>query len=178
MGWPTPYAKAAVALASQAGAGQLAQLAQDVAQIGQLLQTSADVRGALLHPRWRTKRVALVNALAAKMRLSELGTALWRLLAQHSRLAAFAQLQAAVEQHIDGALGQVRAQVRTATATDAPAQAALHAALQGLVPDKSLVLAWLVDSSLLAGFRVRIGDLLIDTSLQTGLARLSQHLSD
>ena len=93
--------------------------------------------------------------------------------AEGSRVEAIPDAVDAYAELIDEAEGTLKAQVSSAAPLDSATQQGIASALEGILK-KKVVLESSIDSSLLGGFVVRVGNYLVDLSLKTRLDALSE----
>jgi F-type H+-transporting ATPase subunit delta len=97
-------------------------------------------------------------------------------LATRGRIDRLRDIGAAYRDLVDGDLGRVRAQVRTAVPLTAQERLALAARLGRALGGKQVLLEEVVDRNLLGGFIAQVGSLVLDGSLDDQLARLRERV--
>jgi F-type H+-transporting ATPase subunit delta len=107
--------------------------------------------------------------------LSQEGKNLVRLLAENTRLALIPEILSLFKQYQATAQGTLEVDVETAYALEAEQQTQLATALQARLGRK-VILQSRIETSLIGGFRIRAGDLVIDGSVAGQLDQLSQSL--
>jgi F-type H+-transporting ATPase subunit delta len=167
-----PYAKAVFELARDGGnfadwSAQLATLAE--------ITANADVRRALTQPGVARSRLAEA-VIAAGKSFDAKAKALVQLLASNGRLAAAPAIAAQFERLRAEAESRAAVEITTA-ATVGEAEKAKLATAVGKRLNRAVDIVWNIDESLIAGARIRAGDLVIDGSAQGELERLKAALS-
>lgn len=170
------YASALFELARDGKA--LKGLEKDVDALDAALSASADLRDLIASPIYsREDQAAAIAAVAAKMKLSDLVANTLALMAQKRRLFVLPQLLTALRGMIAEAKGEVTAEVASAVAlTDAQA-AALAETLKARV-GKTVKLKSSVDPSLIGGLVVKVGSVMIDTTIRAKLAALQNAMKE
>jgi F-type H+-transporting ATPase subunit delta len=167
-----PYAKAVFEMARDAGRYQdwsaiLTGLADAV--------RDPQVAAWIGHPALGRGQVADELIAAVGDRLDQQGRNLLKLLAEYDRLklapaiaAEFEVLRAQAERRID-------VEIATAAAVDESQKAMLIDAIKRKL-GREVTVTWTLDASLLAGARIRAGDMVIDASVTGELDRLRHAL--
>ncbi|MFQ5519860.1 MAG: ATP synthase F1 subunit delta [Candidatus Methylomirabilia bacterium] len=168
------YARPLLVLASEAGA--LESVGQELEQASQAIFGHRDLVDLLLRP-WiaGARKRAVVREVARRLNMSTLLEDFLGLLAVRSRVDYLPDIAQLYRQLADEALGRARATVRSSVALNEGEQQALGAEL-GRRIGKQVVVESVVDNTLLGGFVVHIGSLVLDASLEAQLARLREHL--
>jgi F-type H+-transporting ATPase subunit delta len=170
------YASALFELARDGKA--LKGLEKDVDALDAALSGSADLRDLIASPIYsREDQAAAIAAVAAKMKLSDLAANTLALMSQKRRLFVLPQLLTSLRGMIAEAKGEVTAEVASAVAlTDAQA-AALAETLKARV-GKTVKLKSSVDPSLIGGLVVKVGSVMIDTTIRAKLAALQNAMKE
>jgi F-type H+-transporting ATPase subunit delta len=170
------YASALFELARDGDA--LKGLETDVDALDAALSGSADLRDLIASPIYsRDDQAAAIQAIAGKMGLSGLVANTLALMAQKRRLFVLPQLLTALRGLIAEAKGEVTAEVASAVAlTDAQA-AALAETLTSRV-GKTVKLKSSVDPSLIGGLVVKVGSVMVDTSIRAKLAAMQNAMKE
>ncbi len=170
------YASALFELARDGNA--LDGLEADVDALEAALSGSADLRDLIASPIYsREDQAASIAAVAAKMGLSTLAANTLALMAQKRRLFVLPQLLTSLRGKIAEAKGEVTAEVASAVAlTDAQA-AALADTLKARV-GKTVKLKASVDPSLIGGLVVKVGSVMVDTTIRAKLAALQNAMKE
>ena len=167
------YASALFELARDGKA--LKGLEKDVDALDAALSSSADLRDLIASPIYSREDQAA--AVAAKMKLSDLVANTLALMAQKRRLFVLPQLLWSLRGMIAEAKGEVTAVVASAVAlTDAQA-AALAETLKARV-GKTVKLKSSVDPSLIGGLVVKVGSVMVDTSIRAKLAAMQNAMKE
>ncbi len=167
-----PYAEAIFRQAEQTK--QLNQWVLMLDSLGLVLADAA-LQAALTNPGMtREQKAELMLAIVGEV-LNQEGKNLVRLLAQNMRLALIPEIQHLFKQYQAAAQGTVDIDLATAFSLDAEQQTQLVSVLQTRL-GRDVELQSRVDASLIGGFRLRAGDLVIDGSVAGQLNQLSQAL--
>jgi len=166
------YASALFELASEAGS--VTAVEGDLAQLGEAINASDDLRAATTNPQLsRTEQGNAASAIAKHLKLSELTTSFLGVLAGNRRLAKLPDMIAAFKAIAAAQRGEVTATVTSAHPLSSEQIATLKnklTARQG----RTVMLTADVDPDLLGGLVVTIGSERIDASIRTRLNSLSQ----
>lgn len=167
------YAKALFELAQQQNT--IAEVEQQLKLVVQALDGDASISSFLGFPNIdTTKKTALIKgALSGKISDAVLNTL--ELLIARGRHEAIGAVYEAYTKIAGEALGQAQATVYTAKLLNADELAKVVEKFSA-VAGKKIVAEQVVDSSLLGGVQVRIGDRLYDGSLSGKLSRLEKSL--
>jgi F-type H+-transporting ATPase subunit delta len=168
------YAKALHAAAAEAGAGEAA--GRELAVFLGVLQANHQALDVLARP-WIKPgdRRAAALTLAQRAGCGKLVQDFVALVAERGRLDHLVAIVAAYQELVDAALGQVRAQVRTAVALTDAEKDQLVRHLQSQL-GKQIILEETLDTNLLGGFVAQVGSLILDGSLDGQLARMRERL--
>ncbi|MSV28674.1 MAG: ATP synthase F1 subunit delta [Bryobacterales bacterium] len=140
------------------------------------MKESVELRNALLSPAVAPARKrAVIARLAEMMPLCREVKNFLMVLIDHRRSGALSEVIASFEAEIDGRLGVVRADVRSAQALSADQVQALAAEL-ARVTGKKVKLDPKVEPELIGGVQVRIGSTVYDGSVQGRLDALGRQL--
>ncbi len=172
-----PYAKAVFGLAQQAG--DFAGWSDALGKITAVVSNPA-IAGLLNSPQLTaTELASSVNDVVGQLGASSAGDKVGNfvnLLAENRRLGLIADIAAQFEVLRNEAENSVDAVMRSATQ---PTDAQVEAVRQGLEKKlgRDVKLSVVVDESLLGGALIQAGDLVIDGTVKTKLARLSSSLA-
>jgi len=170
------YATAIFDLARQEGA--LTELAADIDALEAALAASADLRGVVASPLLsRADQQHAVVAVAKAMGLSLIASNTLALMAQKRRLFVLPQMIADVRARIAEEKGEMTAEVSAATALTAAQSKHLAATLKARF-GKDVKLKTAVDGSLIGGLVVKLGSMMIDTSVKAKLAALQNSMKE
>jgi F-type H+-transporting ATPase subunit delta len=168
------YARALFELGDEAG--QLDAVTRQVESFASTYASNPELRGVLDNPLVEPgDREAILRAVAGRLGLGQVVLNAVRLMARRHRLGALPDVARALVRLADERLGIVRAEVTSAV----PLPDAFCARLQGLLEQRTqrkVVLDRQLDPSLIAGVVTRIGDHVIDGSLEGRLAVLERQL--
>jgi len=169
------YAKALFGLAKDER--RLADVREEVERFAELLDTHADLRGALqqpLHP--AHERKAVVKALAGPAQQSDLLINFYSFLIDQRRLVDFQAICEEFERLADEDAGLTTAEVVAASPMDERRRDRLRRALSERT-GREVRLEVTVDPELIGGAVAKVGDLVFDGSLRTQLSQLRANLT-
>lgn len=170
------YATAIFDLAREAGA--LTALAADIDALEAALAASADLRGVVASPLLsRAGQEHAVVAVAKAMGLSAIARNTLALMAQKRRLFVLPQMIVDVRARIAAAMGEMTAEVTAVTALTAAQSKQLAATLKARF-GKDVKLKTAVDGSLIGGLVVKLGSMMVDTSIKAKLAALQNSMKE
>jgi F-type H+-transporting ATPase subunit delta len=168
-GFTRPYVDALLAVAGSPAA--VAALLPDLEAFSRALGAAADLREVLRNPAVdRAAKVALLDAVAARLGTAPLAARLLRVLLANRRLPHLAEVVAAIRARLDREENVVEAQVRSARPLESGDAEALRKALEGRTR-RTVRLVSEADPVLLGGFVVKVGSEVYDASLSTRLQR-------
>ena len=164
------YATAFFALALEQD--QLDQLAEELNDLGGLMDASADLARLVRSPIvTRADQGAAMAAIITRAGMSNLVGNLVGLMAQNRRLFALKDTIAAFQTLVAGHRGEVSAEVTSASELKPTHLSAVKEALKKIV-GRDVALETTVDPSLIGGLIVKVGSRMIDNSLRTKLENL------
>ncbi len=168
-----PYARAAFEEAQSAA--QLEEWSQSLQAAAAVVQDSrvADLLG---NPHVTPEQLAALVSGIAGATIGARGANFVRTLAGNGRLAYLPEIATLFETFKDQAQGVADVTVTSATSLDAAQQQKLAAALEKRLK-KKVRLHSTIDPELIGGAIIRSGDLVIDGSLSTRLARIAYELT-
>jgi F-type H+-transporting ATPase subunit delta len=176
LGIAARYAQALFELAREDGA--LAALEADAEAMGAALKGSPDLAAMIASPViGRAEQGAAIAAVAEKMGLSALFANTLALMAAKRRLFVLPQLVADVQRRIADEKGEVTAEVTSAVTLSAAQSKKLIATLKAS-SGKDVKLKTSVDDSLIGGLIVKLGSVMIDTSIKAKLASLQNAMKE
>jgi F-type H+-transporting ATPase subunit delta len=168
------YARALFELADESG--QLEAITREMGSLAETYAGSLDLRAVLDNPLVEPEqRATVLGAVAERLGVSQLGLNAVRLLAQRRRLAALPDVARSLVRLADDKMGVVRARVASATPLSESFRARLVALLEQRT-HKQVLLDLTVDPGLIAGVITRIGDHIIDGTLDGRLKALERRL--
>ncbi len=141
-----------------------------------VIDGSPDLRDVLSNPVYsKEQRRAIVQQLAAALRLDEAPTSLLLLLGDRNRLGYLPSVVTAFREQADQQLGRLRARVTSAVALE-PAAAQAMADKLSQATRAQVLLDRAVDPALLGGVVAQVGNLVYDGSVRTQLEDLRRTL--
>ena len=168
------YAKALVQLGSEEGL--VDRFREELAGINTTFMANADLRAAFANPAFTAEqKKEIMQALVTKSACSELVGNFLLLLVDKNRVAFLSQIVQTYETLADDQSGVIRPVIRTAFALDDSQVASIQGALEKKT-GKKVVPQVTVDSSLLGGVVIQIGDTAFDSSVKTQLKRIQDIL--
>lgn len=168
------YAQALFELGEESG--QLAKMAEKLADFAQVYDESKELRSALANPVFgREERRGLLSALARKLDVPDFAEKALLLMADRRRLAAVPAMSRRLTEMVDRKEGILRASVTTASKMPESYYASLTTKLSEATK-KKIVLTRAVDEALVGGAIARIGDALIDGSIRGKLQVMERKL--
>jgi len=151
-------------------------LVSDVTKIAETFASSADLRAALLNPEVaHTARKAILTEICAKLAVGKTARNATLLLGDRNRVALLPEIAHMLREMNDAQKGLLRAEVTTAVALSDAFYQKLLATLER-ISKKRVVLDKKHDPALIGGVVLRIGDLVLDSSLKTRLDGLKHAL--
>jgi F-type H+-transporting ATPase subunit delta len=170
------YALALFELSKDAKA--LTALETDLDLLSGALSESRDLRSMIGSPLLgREDQSRAIAAVAAKLGLSKLMSNTLALMASKRRLFVVPQLLSDLRTRIAAEKGEVTADVTSATKLTAAQASKLAEALKAKV-GKDIKLNATVDESLIGGLIVKLGSVMIDTSVKARLAALQNAMKE
>jgi F-type H+-transporting ATPase subunit delta len=167
------YAQALIELVE----ADAAQIAGKLGQFHKLVEANPALKEVLSSPAFRMEeRRRVLDQVIKQLGWGHpLDRFLWYLV-EHRRVALLEAIVETFTSMLDEREGKIRVRVESAKSLDSTEEASLKKALaDGL--KKQVVMEPTLDPSLLAGLRVRIGDLVVDGSLKTQLDSLKNVLT-
>jgi F-type H+-transporting ATPase subunit delta len=170
------YAAAVFELVKEANG--LSKLEANLDDLTAALEGSAELRDLLQSPVYsRDAQGAAITAIAQKMGLEASMTNVLGLMAQKRRLFAVPQLIARLRDKIADEKGEVTAEVVSATALSAAQATKLAETLKANV-GRDVKINATVDESLIGGLVVKVGSMMIDTSVASKLNSLQNAMKE
>ena len=156
----------------------LTALETDVDLLSDALTASADLRFMIASPLLgRDDQTRAMGTVAAKLGVSTLTANTLALMASKRRLFVLPQLLSDLRDRIAAEKGEMTADVTSATKLSAAQSTKLAAALKAKV-GKDIKLNATVDESLIGGLIVKLGSVMIDTSVKALLASLQNAMKE
>jgi len=174
----TVYARSLFELGIDAGRqGKVLELAEELDQICDLLVSDKRIGLFFSSPIIDINKRS--NALSAIFtnKITDLTLRFLLILNSKGRLYYLQQIAAAYDQLVQEAMGRIEVDVFTPVAIDAELLATIKQRVHDLL-GKAPVIHSYVDSAMLGGIKLHIGDKLIDGSVQTKLRRLSERIQN
>ena len=170
------YAIALFDLANEAKT--LDKVAQDIATLSALLETSADLKGLTLNPVFSTdEKSRAILAVVKAAEIDKLVTNFVGVVAKNGRLDQLENIISEFNRILAHHNGEVSASVVTAHKLTKTQLDALKVKLKSMV-GSDVNVDTDEDASLLGGMVVKIGSRMIDSSLKTKLANLEESMKE
>jgi len=170
------YAKALYALGKKKGDAELAVYGKDLDALTEVLEAAPVLLKVFANPvvGAEEKKSALM-AVVEKLSLSPMVRNFLGLLAEKERLSYLPEIAAYFKTLLDASLGVVRGKLMTAVALAEPRQDEIKAKLESQT-GKKLELTFGVDSSILGGVVLKVGDKVLDASIRAQLEILKDQI--
>ncbi len=170
------YARALFSLGRQKGLPELEKFGADLAVLRSALELSPDLAKVFRTPAFSAdEKQRLVGALAKKLDLGLPVRNFCLLLADKDRLAQLSAIADVYKELLDAEKGVLRGELITAVELDAGKRGALLEQLEKKAGRK-LELSFAVDSSVLGGVLLKVGDRVMDASLRAQLSILKDNI--
>jgi F-type H+-transporting ATPase subunit delta len=172
----TVYAKSLFELASDAGGNdKIVEIADELEQVCELMRQNNETRLFFTSPIIDVpKRGETLSAIFSN-RITDLTLRFLLVLNNKGRLSHLEPISVAFDLLVQESFGRVDVDVFTPTAIDADSINTIKDKVQSML-GKEPILHPYVDKAMLGGIKLRIGDQLIDGSVQTKLRRLSESI--
>lgn len=168
------YAKALVQIGSESGL--IDAFRQELVAVDSIVSADKDIQGFFANPAFTTdQKKDVMKELIVRTGCSELVSNFLMLLVDKNRQSLISQIVLSFEKLADETCGLVRPAVSTAFALDDNQIASIKAALESKT-GKKVIPQVTVDSSLIGGVVVQIGDMVYDNSVKTQLNRIQDIL--
>ncbi len=172
------YARSLFELATDAGGtNKLVEVADELEQICELAREDKKINLFLSSPVVDVKARGKALSAIFTNRITDLMLRFLLVLNNKGRLDRLESIETAFDQLVQEAFGRIEVDVITPVAIDAELIATIKEKISTAL-GKEPVLHPYVDESLLGGIKLRIGDQLIDGSVQTRLRKLSEELKN
>jgi F-type H+-transporting ATPase subunit delta len=169
------YANALADIALQQGAAD--PVLKQLFEVSAAYQESAELRNFFSSPAVpRDAKHGVAEKLVARIGASKILRNFLFVVIDHRRTQAIPEIAQAFQEVIQQRQGLARAEVLSATPLNEPQKAKLLQALERLT-GKKIQPTYALQSDLLGGAVVRIGDTIYDGSLKNRLNRMRQHLA-
>lgn len=147
-------------------------VAVSLKDLARLFDTSRELRIALENPAVpATAKKAVLEAVAAKMGMSEHAASMTRLVLENGRISLLSTIAQEFEDMVNTTLGRVKVSVTSARALSADEDKSLKESLKKFT-GKTAVMTVSEDQSLIGGVVVRIGGAVYDGSVKNQLKAL------
>ena len=168
------YAKALVQLGAEEG--QLDRFREELAGLNQLFSADTGLRSLFADPAITAgQKREIMQALIAKSACAELVGNFLMLLVDKNRVAFLSQIISAYDRLADERLGIIRPRISSAFGLNDGQVAAIKAALEKR-SNKKVEPQVNIDTSLIGGVVIQIGDTAFDSSVKTQLKRIQDQL--
>ena len=172
------YARSLFELATDAGGtDKLMEVADELEQICELAREDKKINLFLSSPIVDVKARGKALSAIFTNRITDLALRFLLVLNNKGRLDRLESIEIAFDQLVQEAFGRIEVDVITPVAIDAELIATIKEKISTVL-GKEPILHPYVDESLLGGIKLRIGDQLIDGSVQTRLRKLSEELKN
>ena len=170
------YATALFELARDAGT--LDQAESDLGDVRSLLADSPELMELLRNPIYtRAEQGSAMQAVCARMGLSQLVSNVIGLMASKRRLFALPEMMSVFEALMADHRGEVTAEVTAAHELSDAQQAALVDQIKGAI-DQDVKLSVTVDPAIIGGLIVKVGSRMVDSSIRSKLAGLQNAMKE
>lgn len=168
------YARALLEIGTSEG--NLDALVSDMTKVAETLESSVELRAAVLNPMVPLpSKKAILSDICARLSVGKTAKNTAMLLGDRRRLILLPEIAMMLREMNDAKKGLLRAEVVTAVALSDGFYQKLLATLEKL-SNKRVVLDKKHDPALIGGVVLRIGDLVLDSSLKTRLDGLKHAL--
>lgn len=172
------YARSLFELATDAGGtDKLMEVADELEQICELAREDKKMNLFLTSPVVDVKARGKALSAIFTNRITDLTLKFLLVLNNKGRLDRLESIETAFDQLVQEAFGRIEVDVITPVAIDTELMATIKEKISTVL-GKEPILHPYVDESLLGGIKLRIGDQLIDGSVQTRLRKLSEELKN
>ena len=172
------YARSLFELAMDAGGTEkLMEIADELEQICELAREDKKINLFLSSPVVDSKARGEALSVILTNRITDLALRFLLVLNNKGRLDRLESIKTAYDQLVQEAFGRVEVDVITPVPIDVESLAMIKGKISTVL-GKEPVLHPYVDKKILGGIKLRIGDQLIDGSVQTRLRKLSENLKN
>jgi F-type H+-transporting ATPase subunit delta len=170
------YAKALFALAGKAGKKAPAEYGKDLEAFAEVLEASPDLLKVFANPVIAAEeKKAVLSGVVGKLSLKPMVANFLSLLADKERLPIVLEVSAYYRTLLDEAEGVMRGQLVTSYALSDARQDQIKTKLEKQ-SGKKLVLSFAVDSAILGGVLLKVGDKVLDASLRAQFEILKEQI--
>ena len=170
------YARALLGTAEEQGGDAIEKVEADVLGLAEMWVTSTDLRNLMQHPSVPREKKKETFAKLLAGRVSDVTIRFVGLLVEKKRLFLIEDIAQEFSKAADEARGIARARVRTFMPLGDAQREKLRARLARFTNRKTIELEESVDPALLGGIVVRIGDQVLDGSVEGQLRKLRERL--
>lgn len=171
------YARALFSLGKKAGVERLGELGRDLTALVDALHAQPQLLRVFRSPLFSAEeKRGVVGRILSELSASPLMRDFCALLADKKRLALLPDIQSYFGAMSDEEQGIVRGEVVTAVALSADRQSALLAQLEKNA-GKKLSLVFSVNSAILGGLMLKVGDRVLDASLAAQLNAMKERIA-
>jgi F-type H+-transporting ATPase subunit delta len=172
------YARSLFELAGEAGGHEkVLEIADEIEQICELAMTDQEINLFFSSPIIDSEKRSEALSAIFSNRVTDLTLRFLLVLNNKGRLNHLQQISCAYDKIVEDAMGRVEVDVFTPVAIDASVVQTIKDRVQEML-GKEPVLHPYVEPEMLGGIKLRIGDQLIDGSVQTKLRRLSESVQN
>ena len=172
----TVYARSLYDLASEAGgAEKIAEIGDELTQIGELARDDRDFREFLVSPIIDSQKRGGALQKILQDRVSDLTLRFMLVLNTKGRLPHFQSIADAYDQMLQEAYGRVEVDLFTANALGDEQRAVIADRIKAAIGKEPVLHAY-TEPEMIGGIKLRIGDQMIDGSVATKLRRMRHEL--
>ncbi len=170
------YARALFSIGEGKGEKQLADYGQSLEQLAELLKKSDDFFRFFRNPVFTsTEKKAVLQEIFSKNPVPDDVKNFCFLLADKDRLPLLVEIQEHFTELLNTAQGIISGDLTTAIELSDALRTSIQDSLKGKVK-KEVRLSFSVDKGLLGGFKLKIGDKVMDASIKTQLENLKENI--
>jgi F-type H+-transporting ATPase subunit delta len=172
----TVYAKSLFELASDAGGNdKIVEIADELEQVCELMRQNNEVRLFFASPIVDVSKRGEALSSIFSNRVTDLTLRFLLVLNNKGRLNHLESISASFDMLVQEAFGKVEVDLFTPIAIDALAINTIKEKVHSMLGKEPIMHPY-IDKAMIGGIKLRIGDQLIDGSVQTKLRRLSESL--
>ena len=169
------YGKALVGMC--ASSAEKTAVGQELSRFTNAYENSAELRQVTESPAFSIDdKKATLAAVSKALKLTKQVEYFLNFLLERERLGLISDIQSDFQQRIDAEAGRVHVEVTTAVEMSAAEKSRTEAALKKLTEAKEIVVDCKVDPAVLGGVVTRIGNTVLDTSIQSQIENMRGHL--
>ena len=172
----TVYAKSLFELASDAGGNdKIVEVADEIEQVCELMRQNNDIRMFFSSPIVDVPKRGDALLAIFSNQITDLTLRFLLVLNRNGRLNHLEQISTSFDLLVQDAFGKIEVDIFTPTAIDAESINTIKEKVQSMLGKEPIMHPY-IDKEMLGGIKLRIGDQLIDGSVQTKLRRLSESI--